>query len=114
MIGTALTGAVWRTYFTSRGGELLCQVGGAPFGLTGEPAIVASFATVDEARAAGERALLRDIRFATEDMRVAFPDVETLLQRCVDIRWVAPEISEGPVEPGAARAALDATQRDRD
>ncbi len=107
MIGTALTGYGWQTYYVTAAGELLVHVGDTATVHDTFPQLLGQYESVDIARAVARHRLRRDVRMASEDMRVAFADVAALIAAgCSTAQVTHPWVDESPVGVRTAQRSL--------
>lgn len=107
MIGTALTGYGWQTYYVTAGGDLLVHVGDTATAHDGPPQLLGHYESANVARAVAYQRLRRDVRMATEDMRVAFADIAALIAaECDSAEWAYGPVVEAPVTAITARRCL--------
>ncbi len=107
MVGTALTGDGWQTYYVTTDGDLFVHVGATATAGVAPPQLLGSYESADVARRVARDRLRRDLQLASEDMRVAFTDIATLIQaQCPTLDWCRGNTVEAPVAAATARRSL--------
>jgi hypothetical protein len=107
MVGTALTGYGWQSYYVTGNGDLLVHVGDTATAHDGPPQLLGHYESADVARAVAHQRLRRDVRMATEDMRVAFADIAALIESgCDTAEWAYGPVAEAPVGEITARRCM--------
>ena len=107
MVGTALTGDGWQTYYVTAEGELFVHVGDTAVALDEPLALLGHYGSLELARAVAQHRLRRDRHLASDDMRVAFGDIATLIRTaCPAPTWAAGRVREAPVEGSVLARSL--------
>lgn len=107
MVGTALTGYGWQTYYVTTEGLLFVHVGDTATADDTPPQLLGRYGSIEVARAVARHRLRRDVQMASEDMRVAFTDIATLIRSpCPTPPWCLGSVIEAPVAAVTARRSL--------
>ena len=107
MVGTALTGYGWQTYYVSVEGALLVHVGDTAVAHDEPLQLLGRYGSMELARAVAQHRLRRDRHLASDDMRVAFGDIAELIRTmCPTPTWAAVRVSEAPVEGAVLARSL--------
>jgi hypothetical protein len=107
MVGTVLTGYGWQTYYVTTEGDLFVHVGDTATANAAPPQLLGRYESIDIARAVARHRLRRDVQLASEDMRVAFTDIATLIRaECPTPDWCQGRVDEAPVAAATARRSL--------
>ena len=107
MVGTALTGYGWQTYYVTGDGDVLVHVGDTATDPHVAPRLLGHYESIEVARAVARHRLARDVALASEDMRVACTDIATLIRvECPTPEWCRGSVVEAPVAPETLRRLL--------